>query len=121
MPGLGFRDEVLLPHSSLRWLVNQPESQVSMYEHFRELDQIPSNLPSDRYIMNAWHALLLKKDMTNNLDTIMIGLNDEIGHAFDWRFGMDTASWRSITVANTMKYMVAECSARFTVGLPLCE
>ena len=121
MPGLGFRDEILLPHSSLRWLANQPESQISMYANFRELDQIPSNMPDDRYIMNSWSGLLLKKDMTNNLDNVMIGLNDEIGYAFDWRFGTNTKSWREITVADTMRLMVAEASSRFTVGVPLCE
>lgn len=121
MPGLGFRDEVLIPHSSLRWLSTQPGSKVSAYEAFKELDQIEASFPHEKFIMHPWQALLVKKDLTNALEAVIVGLRDEFKHAFDTRFGTNEGSWKSILVVDSMKGLIAQASARFTVGLPLCE
>lgn len=40
IPGIGFRDEVILPVTSIRWALAQPESVLSNNEAFLEVDQV---------------------------------------------------------------------------------
>lgn len=70
--------------------------------------------------MDPWSGNLVKTDMNAILETIVIGLNEELQYAFDIRFGKDTETWNEIKVVDTMKALVAQAASRFTVGLPLC-
>ncbi len=120
VPGLGFRDDVVLPRSSLKWVTSQPESVLSIYEGFRDLDQADYNLSSHKFITDPWNGNLVKTQMNRVLESLATAMNDELGAAFDQRLGTNTEQWREIEVKNTMKMVVGQASSRFTVGLPLC-
>lgn len=120
MPGLGFRDEVIIPTEHMRWLASLPETVCSPYEAFVEIDQVTSDLPHDKFAMDPWPGNLVRKDINAILETIVEGLNDELQYAFDTRFGTDTENWKDIPVLDTMKLVVGQASSRFTVGFPLC-
>lgn len=63
----------------------------------------------------------MKKDMNTILETIALGLSDELGVAFDTHFGTDTANWKEIDLVLAIRQIVAQAASRFTVGLPLCR
>ena len=120
IPGLGFRDEVIIPNSSIRWLISQPDGVLSTYDAFLELDQIDYILGHHKYITDPWQGMLVKRDMNSVLENLVVALDDELKLAFDARFGTKANEWTDINLLRTMKLIVAQGSSRFTVGLPLC-
>jgi hypothetical protein len=120
IPGLGFRDEIIIPNSSLKWMSGQPSSTISVASAFAEIDQAHYNLGDERYLLDPWQALLVKRDINAVLETIVVALSDELKYAFDSRWGTDTEEWLEFNALNSMKLLVAQGSSRFTVGLPLC-
>lgn len=121
IPGLGFRVEYILPHNQLPWVFAQPESTLSLTQAFVEVDQVQYSLGHDRYVVDPWQGMLVKKEMNAVLENITAGLNDELAYAFDTRLGTATAEWKEIDLLDTMRLVVAQGASRFTVGLPLCE
>ncbi|MCJ1420845.1 hypothetical protein MMC32_007204 [Xylographa parallela] len=121
IPGLGFRNEVIVSSTSLRWITSQPEHVLSAFESFRELDQLKSHTRSEKPVMDPWHGMIVRRDMSRTLERLALVLNDEMKCAVDTRFGINTEDWTEVTLYDTMKYVVARGSSRFTVGLPLCR
>ncbi|KAH8591027.1 putative cytochrome P450 [Bisporella sp. PMI_857] len=121
VPGLGFRDEVLAPHSALKWLVSQPDSVMSTNDAFVEVDQVGYTMGNHKFILDPWQGMLVKRDINAVLERIVVSLNQELGFAFDVRFGTDEDHWTELDLYETMRWVVAQGSSRFTVGLPLCR
>lgn len=121
IPGFGFRDEIILPASSLRWVLAQPESALSVAQAFVEIDQVVYSLGHERYVADAWQGLLVRQEMNSVLENIVAAMNDELGIAFDARFGIDEDNWKEIDLLETVRMVVAQAASRFTVGLPLCK
>jgi len=119
--GLGARDEVVLPLSALKWAAAQPDSVFSTGGAFLEMDQVAYSAGHSKYIADAWQGLLVKTQMNLVLESIVAGMCDELGYAFDARFGTDENDWTELKLYETMKLIVAQGSSRFTVGLPLCS
>lgn len=120
IPGLGFRDEIILPTKSLKWMAAQPDSVLSVYGAFIEMDQAKYSAGHEDYITDPWQGNLVRRDLNSVLETICDAMNNELGVAFDQRMGRDK-EWKEITVWSTMRMIVAQASSRFTVGLPLCR
>ncbi|KAL3478474.1 cytochrome P450 [Aspergillus californicus] len=121
VPGFGVRNEVILPVSSLRWVLAQPESVLSVDDAFVEVDQADYSLGHAKYIQDAWQAMLVKTELNPVLENIVAALNDELGVAFDEYFGTDEENWRDIDLLETVRMVVAQAASRFTVGLPMCR
>ena len=121
VPGLGFRNEVIIPSSSLRWITSQPDHRLSAYEAFRELDLVEFHSGPHELLTDPWQGMLVRRDMNRILERLVVVLNDELQYAFDARFGTDADEWTEINLYETMKRIVAQGSSRFTVGLPLCK
>ncbi|KAL4928078.1 cytochrome P450 [Aspergillus undulatus] len=121
LPGFGVRNELILPTSSLKWAMTQPDSVLSVSEAFADIDQADYSLGHAKYIKDAWQGLLVKTELNAVLENIVAALNDELGVAFDKYFGTDEESWRGIELQKTIKMVVAQAASRFTVGLPLCR
>ncbi|KAL5334133.1 cytochrome P450 [Aspergillus crustosus] len=121
VPGFGSRDELLLPPSSMRWVMKQPDNVLSVSEAFAEFDQADYSLGHAKYILDAWQGHLVKTDLNLVLENIVAALNDELGVAFDNYFGTDEENWKRIDLLETARMVVAQAGSRFTVGLPLCR
>ncbi|KAL2787875.1 cytochrome P450 [Aspergillus keveii] len=121
LPGFGLRDEVILPTSSLRWVLAQPESVLSVADAFVEIDQVVYSLGHERYVADPWQGNLVRQELNSVLENICAAMNNELGIAFDARFGTDEENWREIDLLNTVRMVVAQAASRFTVGLPLCR
>ncbi|KAL2847551.1 cytochrome P450 [Aspergillus pseudoustus] len=121
IPGFGVRDEIILPSSSMRWALAQPDSALSVAQAFVEVDQVVYSLGHTRYVADPWQGLLVRREMNSVLEIIVAAMNDELGIAFDARFGTDEENWKEIDLLETVRMVVAQAASRFTVGLPLCR
>lgn len=121
IPGLGARTELILPTSSMRWVLSQPDEVLSVSEAFVEIDGAYYGLGTEKPILDAWQGMLVKTDLNAVLERLVQVMNDELGVAFDENFGTDTGSWKEIDLMTTARRIVGQASSRFTVGLPLCR
>lgn len=121
IPGVGLRSELILPNSSMRWALSQPDEVLSGVEATADFSHIYHALGTDAPITDPWQGMLVKKDMNQVLEAIATALDDELGVAFDHYFGTDTARWREVDLAPTVRRIIAQGASRFTVGLPLCR
>ncbi|EEQ85057.1 cytochrome P450 [Blastomyces dermatitidis ER-3] len=120
VPGLGLRSEILLPKSTLRWLVTQSDNILSMREAFRELDQIDWAADHHKYVTDAWLTPILNRDVNRNLDRYLPPLGKEVQNAVERRIP-NKGEWAEIPLWDTMKLVIAQISSQFTVGEPLCR
>jgi hypothetical protein len=102
-------------------MTSQPDNVLGIYEAFVEIDQAHTNIGDPKFVTNPWQSLLVKKDMSRVLESLVVALDEELHFAFDQRFGTNTQEWTDIPLLQTMKLIVAQGSSRFTVGLPLCK
>ncbi|KAM5343521.1 hypothetical protein ACJ41O_012058 [Fusarium nematophilum] len=121
VPGFGFRKEVLLPQSSMKWILAQPEEVLHLGEAFAEVDQVKWSLGHKKLVVDAWQGLIVKSDMNRVLENICNAMNNELHVVFDEQFGTDTENWKEIDLNATVQIIVAQAASRFTVGLPLCR
>ncbi|KAL4953557.1 cytochrome P450 [Aspergillus filifer] len=121
IPGFGVRNELVLPPSSLRWVLSQPDSVLGVGEAFADIDQAEYSVGHSKYIVDAWQGKLVNTEMNAALESIVAAMNDELGVAFDRWFGSDTVNWKEIDLLETVRPIVAQAASRFTVGLPLCR
>lgn len=120
MPGLGARDEVILPGSALKWASTQPEHVFFGGGAFLEMDQVQYSTGHGKYISDAWQGTLVKTQLNAVLESIVTGTCQELGFAFDARFGTDEQQWTELNLYEATRLIVAQGSSKFMVGLPLC-
>ncbi|OJJ46552.1 hypothetical protein ASPZODRAFT_66197 [Penicilliopsis zonata CBS 506.65] len=121
IPGVGARSELILPVSSMRWALRQPEHVLNVGEAFAEVDQIKHSLGHTRFVIDSWPGLLIRTELNSALENIVAAMNDELKVAFDAHFGTDDKEWKEVPLLETIRVIVAQAASRFTVGLPLCR
>lgn len=121
IPGVGLRSELVLPNSSMRWALSQPDDVLSGAEATADFGYIYHALGTKAPILDPWQGMLVKKDMNNVLEAIAMALEDELGVAFDHYFGTDTSEWKEVELGPAIRRIIAQAASRFTVGMPLCR
>ncbi|KAK3318107.1 cytochrome P450 [Apodospora peruviana] len=121
LPGLGFHDDVILPHSSMKWALSQPDTKLSSYHAIVELNQVMHSLGHSRFIEDPWQGHLVRTKLFNAFESMAADVGDELTHALDMHFGTDTERWNEIDLVETLNKVTAQIAGRFTVGLPLCR
>ncbi|MBE3047519.1 hypothetical protein IMZ48_34400 [Candidatus Bathyarchaeota archaeon] len=116
---MGFRDEVHIPAQYTHWAASQPDSVLSAIEGFRAIDRGDWNSGHASYIQDPWQSIVIRKNMSRFLDTVAAAVDDELGSALEEYLQADGE--KEVDVYETMKWIVAQISSRFTVGLPLCK
>ncbi|KAJ4312060.1 hypothetical protein N0V84_010133 [Fusarium piperis] len=121
IPGFGFRKEVILPQSSMKWVLSQPDDVLNVTKAFAEMNQIKWSLGHEEIAVDGWQGMLVKSDLNRVLENIVNAMNNELKNVFDEQFGKDTENWKEIDLRSTVQIVVAQAASRFTVGLPLCR
>ena len=121
LPGLGFRDDIIMPQSAMRWVLSRPENELSHADAVLEVVQLKYGLGHERYKQDPWPGMLVKTEINSMLENVCAELNDELAHAFDRFLGNDVEPWKEIDLFATIRMIVAQAASRFTVGLPLCK
>ncbi|KAI0445887.1 cytochrome P450 [Xylaria telfairii] len=121
VPGLGARDDIILPQNQLKWVLSRPESALSHMESVLELNQTIYSLGHNRYFTDGWHMDVFRSQIDRNLESFCPTLNDEISAAITTHFGADTMNWKEIDLLTVTQQIVGQVASRLTVGLPLCR
>ncbi|UNI13569.1 hypothetical protein JDV02_000299 [Purpureocillium takamizusanense] len=126
IPGLGCRDEIVLPFSAIQWLIEQPEGTLSVSQALVEIEQVTYSLGSQRFAADARPIPLVKRDMDQVMEARGDALKEELAVAFDTLLGDDTQSWREIDLYKTVETVIAQVATYFTLGssvegLQLCR
>ncbi|OBT55353.1 hypothetical protein VE04_04911 [Pseudogymnoascus sp. 24MN13] len=120
LPGLGFRNDIIIPGASLRWYTSQPDHVLNSYEAFLELNQAVYTTGDANVIRDPWQGDLVRTQMLSLIEPIVADLDDELKVSIDEKFGMDEKDWREIDLYEMVRIVIARGSSRFTVGIPLC-
>lgn len=121
LPGLGFRQDIILPQSAIQWVLAHPENELSHADAILEVVQLKYGLGHEKYKADPWPGMLVKTELNAMLENVCADMNDELAYAFDRYFGCDMETWKEIDLLQTVRLVVAQAASRFTVGLPLCK
>ncbi|KAM7198356.1 pisatin demethylase cytochrome P450 monooxygenase [Rhypophila sp. PSN 637] len=116
---MGFKDEVHMSAKHTQWIASQPDAVLSPEEGFREIDKGDWNTGSADYIHDPWQSAVIRKDMARVLEVLATAVDNELRYAAPEY--LDVATVEDVDVLETMKWIVAQISSCFTVGLPLCR
>nr|RBQ93088.1 hypothetical protein FVER53263_07585 [Fusarium verticillioides] len=116
---MGFKDEIHLAHHHTQWAASQPDAVLSPIEGFREIDKGDWNSGHASYIQDPWQSIVIKKEMGRFLETLAAAVDDELQYAIPEY--TKPGDGDEVDVYEAMKWIVAQVSSRFTVGLPLCR
>ncbi|OJD19719.1 hypothetical protein AJ78_00342 [Emergomyces pasteurianus Ep9510] len=121
VPSLGTRNDILMPHKDLAWVLAQPPNIISIRHAYNEINGIRRSLGSDKYMLDNWQGMLVSKELNKVLDGIVLSMNDELKFALESRLGQDTANWKVLDLQKTVQLVVVQATSRFHVGKPLCR
>ncbi|KAM0231842.1 hypothetical protein ACHAP5_010914 [Fusarium lateritium] len=116
---MGFKDEVHLAHHHTQWAASQPDAVLSPIEGFREIDKGDWNSGHASYIQDPWQSIVIKKEMGRFLETLAAAVDNELQYAISEYIRPNANG--EVDVYESVKWIVAQASSRFTVGLPLCR
>ncbi|KAK5063689.1 hypothetical protein LTR69_004395 [Exophiala sideris] len=113
--------EIVLPVSSIQWLINQPDSVLSSEESHKLLLQTEYTFVHPFVVGNPLHHETIRNELTRQLSAVTADIVDELSVALDEIWGINTAEWKEVCVFDTAMDMIARISNRVFVGLPLCR
>ncbi|KAH8589744.1 cytochrome P450 [Bisporella sp. PMI_857] len=111
-PSLNLRPEVILPPSSLKWLIEQPDTVLSIETVLRDAVAFDYISPSSWDFARPFHVEALNK---MPLDLLTSSIVDEIRLTIDELWGLDTQSWREVQT-RTLGEVIARITNRVFVG-----
>ncbi|KAK0641286.1 putative cytochrome P450 [Cercophora newfieldiana] len=121
LPSLGVHTDAILPHTSMPWVLSQPDTALSSYDAIVELNQVMYSLGHARYIQDPWQGHLVRGKLFSAFESMAAELAEELVCALDEHFGTDTGEWKEVPLVETVSKITARMAGRLTVGLPLCR
>lgn len=112
---------VVLPLKDMKWLLDQPDSDLSMTENTNRTLQLDHSIMDPRLVKPAIHVNLVTGPLTRETGNLVPALYDEIQHIVDETWGTDTDNFNSICVYDVMRRVIGNATNRIFVGLPLCR
>lgn len=119
MPSI-FRDLVLLPASTIEWIINQPDDVLSADQIQKEDLQSDHTFSDPMITRQPHHEHIIRTDLRKQLANLTMDVMDELSVGLDETWGLDTKEWKRIVVYDNMFSTIARSSLRIFVGLPLC-
>ncbi|KAL4746289.1 cytochrome P450 [Aspergillus terricola var. indicus] len=120
-PMAGAQDFVQLPLKEAQWLIERPDSEVSVLDGIIESLQFDHTLMDPKLAHLPAHMSVISGPLTRETGNLIPVLLDEIRHGIDSLWGTDTENPLSVCVFNTMSRIVGQATNRVFVGLPLCR
>lgn len=121
MPDFGGRPEVIVPREQLPWLLDIPDDVLSTSAYHYNVLQGDYAFTSPKMLKDPYHEHVIHKCLPRNLSKIVPGIQEEVEYAMDLSWGMDTKSWKQLTVWDNMMFIMSHVTNRMFVGLPLCR
>jgi cytochrome P450 len=112
---------ILLPTSSIDWIIYQPDNVLSVVETHRENLQTDLTFVHPFVVANPLHHETIKNELTRQLGALTTDIIDELSAAFDDIWGTDAEQWKDVCIFETIMQIVARTSNRVFVGPSLCR
>ncbi|KAJ3498611.1 hypothetical protein NLG97_g987 [Lecanicillium saksenae] len=119
--GPGGQTFVLLPASETKHVTEQPDSVLNLRDVIVQGLMYEYTLSNKYLITNPAHKKLITSTLTNQVGNLLPALADETKHAFAQGWGLDTESFRDVTIWDSMGDIVTSATNRALVGLPFCR
>ena len=110
----------MLPRSLIPWLINQPETVLSAKHAQIDAMEATHTMLRPAVVLQPTHEAIIRQDLKNHLNGLEPKIQDEIAHAMDETWGLETESFRMVNLDETIREVVTRASNRAFVGLPLC-
>lgn len=114
-------DLVVIPHTEHKWLIDQPDSVLSIDASMMDKVQLHYTFFNQGVLRHPVHHELLHKRLTREVGNMIPDLLDEIRAATDECWGIDTDTWKEVCVYETMRPVLGRTINRAFVGKPLCR
>ena len=120
VPTMTLQHSIIVPIDSLSWYQKQPDSVLSGAVAMVDLHSGYWLWGTDKATLDPYQGLTVKTDLNRVLEHICGDMKEELHHAIDERFGLET-EWKEIDLGETLSLIIAQAACRFSYGLPLCE
>jgi cytochrome P450 len=118
LPGSG--TPVLLPVAETQWVVEQPESVLSLHENAINNLQIDLTTSEPELIHNPTHTKLITTTLTSQIGNLIPAVADEAAWSFAQHWGT-ASTWTEVGVYDSTRRVIGSVTNRVFVGLPACR
>lgn len=120
LPIAGMGDIILLPRSETQFVVDQPESVLSMHDQVCDALQIDYTCTDANLIYNPVHHKLITTTLTNQIGNLVPDVADETAWSVADVLGDDT-EFHDINIFSSMCRIISSVTNRVFVGAPKCR
>ncbi|KAK5131277.1 hypothetical protein LTR08_001182 [Meristemomyces frigidus] len=113
-----WQSTVLLPASQLRWLLEQPDSVLSIDKCLIKDLEFLHTTPHAWSFTRPFHVEAINKV---RLEPLIPGIAEEVADAIDREWGTNSEEWKEVNIEETMRRVLVRVTARIFVGAPLCH
>ncbi|KAK4543416.1 hypothetical protein LTR36_005559 [Oleoguttula mirabilis] len=110
--------EVVLPPSQVRWLIEQPDTVLSIDRCLIKDLEFLYTTPTAWSFNRPFHVEAINK---LRLEPLIPDMAEEVQASIDREWGLDTEEWKEVNIETTMRSVLVQITARIFVGLPLCR
>lgn len=112
---------VVLPPSDTQWVVDAPETQLSMHDQISENFQLDYTVVDQDLMHRPLHYPLIVTTLTSQTGNLVPDVIDETDVQFKQEWGTDTSEWKEVPVYGSMHKIISKVTNRVFVGLPTCR
>lgn len=121
-PIAGACDSIILPREEHQWLIDQPDSAISMHKTTTSDLEIENTVMDPKLVMdNPVHQHLISTTLTRETGNLIPELFDELQFSLDNLWGKDTDRYTEIPVWEVMQRIIGRVTNRVFIGLPMCR
>ncbi|KAH7320777.1 putative cytochrome P450 [Stachybotrys elegans] len=121
LPVFGLGNAILLPVSETQWIVDQPDSVLSIHQQTIESLQTDHTIPDPRLVHHDFHHRIIVTTLTSQIGNLVPDVADECQWSFDKFWGRNADEWTEVGVYDTLRRVVGNVTNRVFVGLPYCR
>lgn len=113
-----WQPEVVLPPSQIKWLVQQPESVLSLQKILSKALECEYTMPKAWLFTRPFHLEAINK---MRLDALADGIAEGVRVGVDEELGLDSEEWTEVNIHAAMLHVLVRVTAQIVVGQPLCD
>ena len=117
-PNITYTPEVILAPADIKWLIDQPDEALSIYDVLMEDVNFHYTSPRSWQFSRPFHVEALNK---MHLDLMTPAIVDEIDICISKFFGTDTSTWTKVSLRDALWPTISRITNRVFVGLPLAH
>lgn len=122
LPIAGGNDNVVLPLKEHQWLIDQPDSVLSMHASTTEDLQLNHTIMDPKLVVdNPVHHHLISTTLTRETGNLIPDLYDELRDSLNELWGSDASRYKETVVWEVMQRVIGRVTNRVFVGIPMCR